>query len=138
MAGKTDVPDSMIDGLKGLIGPIAEIQAAPDADIAFLDKLLKAVLLRIHAATGPSGGQPGAGGPPPPPGPAAGGGGPGGPPPGMGMPGGPPGGQPANGQMQSLGAPQAPGGPMTPGGVSAPMGLPEEEVRRVLATQAGA
>ena len=142
MAPKTDVPESMLAGLQALVPQIAVIQAAPDADIPFLDKLQKVVLIRIHASAGGGAGGPGQGGAPGagaagapggglPPGGAAG---PGGPPAGMGMAGGPAGGGAPNPAMPGGGAPEA---PTQPGGVSKPMNLPPDEVRRVLAEQAG-
>jgi hypothetical protein len=124
----------MQDGLAALLPQIAVIQAAPDADIGFLDKLQKIVLLRIHqpSGAGPGGpapaGPPGAGGPPPP---AAGG--PSGMP-GQSLPGGPAGGGAANPQMPSMGPPNAPTGP---GGVSQPMTPDPDEMRRVLSEAAG-
>ena len=91
---KSDVPGSFQEGLQALIGPIANCMAAPDADIQFLDKLQKIVLLRLHQPPakpqGAPGGAPGQGGPPTPPG--APGGSPGGAPAGMGVAGGPAGG----------------------------------------------
>lgn len=140
MAGaKSDVPDSMQAGLQALLPDIALCMGAPDADMPYLTKLQQAVLLRIHQpkpAQGP-GGQPGGGpagatGAPP-----AGAGGPGGPPgglPGQGLPGGQPGGGSPNQQMQSGGAPEA---PSQPGGVGKSYQLPPDEIRRMLATQAG-
>ena len=136
-AGKTDVPDSMLAGLQALVPAIAVIQAAPDADIPFLDKLQKIVLLRIHQPkpAGPGQGAPGGAPPagPPPPG-GAPGGSPGGAPAGMGMPGGPAGGGSPNQAMPGGGAPEA---PTQPGGVSKPMTPPTDDVRRILAEQAG-
>jgi len=133
MASKTDVPDSMMEGLKALVPDIAVCQATPDADIDFLDKLLKIVLLRIHQGQGAQ--QPGD---PTTPGAATPGGAPAGPtggaPVGMGLPGGPAGGGAANGQMQSQGAPQ---GPVTPGGMTRGMSVNPDELRRVLAENAG-
>jgi hypothetical protein len=135
MAKGTDIPESMLDGLKQLVPDIAVIQATPDADIPFLDKLLKIVLLRIHQ--GQPGAQPGGS---PPPAEATPGGAPAGPaggaPVGMGMPGGPPGGGAANGQMASQGAPQA---PVQPGGMmrGIDMGKNPDELRRILAENAG-
>ena len=144
MAPKTDAPDSQLAGLQSLLPAIAVIMATPDADIPFLDKLSKVVLLKIHepkAGQGAPGGAPGQGGQPPPGGAPGGpggapppGGGPGGAPAGMGLPGGPPGGGAPNGAMMGGGAPEA---PTQPGGVSKPMNLPPDEVRRVLAEQAG-
>lgn len=134
MAGKSDVPQTMQEGLQALVPDIAVCMAAPDADIGFLDKLQKIVLLRIHQGSGqkPGGpapaGPPGAGGPPPP---AAGG--PSGMP-GQSLPGGPAGGGAANPQMPSMGPPNAPTGP---GGVSQPMTPDPDEMRRVLSEAAG-
>lgn len=134
---KSDVPGSFQEGLQALIGPIANCMAAPDADIQFLDKLQKIVLLRLHQPPakpqGAPGGAPGQGGPPTPPG--APGGSPGGAPAGMGVAGGPAGGGAPNPAMPGGGAPEA---PTQPGGVSKPMNLPPDEVRRTLAEQAGA
>lgn len=132
-AGKTDVPDTMMAGLQGLVPQIASIQAAPDADIPFLDKLQKVVLLKIHQ---PAPGGPGQGAPGGAPGAASAGApaAPGGPPAGMGMAGGQAGGGAPNPAMPGGGAPEA---PTQPGGVSKPMNLPPDEVRRVLAEQAG-
>ena len=136
MAGKTDVPDSMQAGLQALIAPIANCMAAPDADMQFLTKLQQIVLLRIHQpgqkAPGSPGGAPGMGSPPAPPG--APGGSPDGAPAGMGMAGGPAGGGSPNQQMPGGGAPEA---PTQPGGVSKPMTPQPDEIRRVLAEQAG-
>jgi hypothetical protein len=138
MAPKSDIPGSMMEGLQALLPDIAVIMATPDADMDFLDKLQKIVLLRIHKpAPQPPGGPPGAGGPgaaapggPSSPGGAA-------PPPGItgaGAPGGPPGGGAPNQQMPSMGAPEA---PTQPGGVSKPMTPNPDEMRRVLAESAG-
>lgn len=116
----------MVEGLSSLVSDIASIMAAPDADIEFLDKLLKVVLLRIH--------QPAHQGPGTAPGAA-----PGGPPsgegiPGAGVPAGPPGGGAPNDQMVSAAAPEA---PTQPGGVSKPMTPNPDEMRRILAEAAG-
>ena len=102
MAGKaaSSVPASMMDGLSQLLPDIAVCMAAPDADIPFLDKLQKVVLLRIHQPVPQKPTSPGQSTPPP-------GGTPGGPPAGLqgqGLPGGPPGAGAANGQMRSQGA----------------------------------
>jgi hypothetical protein len=114
-------------GLQALVPQIAVIQAAPDADIPFLTKLQQIVLLHLHEPRPGAGGPPGAGGAPPP--------GPGGTAPaGMGLPGGPAGGGAPNPAMPGVGAPEA---PTQPGGVSKPMNLPPDEVRRVLAENAG-
>src|ERR1035437_7997606 len=120
MAGKSssNIPSSMMDGLSALLPDIAVCMAAPDADIAYLDKLQKIVLLRIHQGANqpPSGGAPGT---PPSPGAAPGpvGGSPGawqarapqGAPRGAGAP---------NPAMRSRGPPHP---PPDPGGVSKPM-----------------
>jgi len=132
---KSDVPASMMEGLQALLPDIAYCMAAPDADMDFLDKLQKIVLLRIHRPTQ----QPPGGGPPPTGGPGAAA--PGGPagaaPPGItgaGAPGGPPGGGAPNQQMVGMGAAEA---PTQPGGVSKPMTPNPDEMRRVLAESAG-
>lgn len=138
MAGtpKSDVPSTMIEGLQQLLPDIANCMAAPDADMPYLKKLQDVVLLKIHqpqpqqppgapGAAGPApGGAAGAGGPggPPPPGPGAG-------------PGGPPGGGAPNQAMPGMGAPAA---PTQPGGVTQPMTPQPDEMRRILAEQAGA
>ncbi len=129
----------MMEGLQALLAPIANVMAAPDADMPFLQKLQQVVLLRIHQPK-PGQGQ-GAPGAAPPGGPLTAGGapggtpgGPGGAPAGMGMAGGPAGGGSPNPAMPGGGAPEA---PTQPGGVSKPMNLPPDEIRRVLATQAG-
>jgi hypothetical protein len=134
MAPKSDIPGSMQEGLQALLPDIAVIMATPDADMDFLDKLQKIVLLRIHKpAPQPPGGPPGAaaapGGPSSPGGAA--------PPPGItgaGVPGGPPGGGAPNQEMPSMGAPEA---PTQPGGVTKPMTPNPDEMRRVLAESAG-
>lgn len=138
MAGKasSSVPASMMDGLSALLPDIAVCMAAPDADIEFLDKLQKIVLLRIHQPSGAKG-PPGApSGAPQSPGgtPGPGGGGAPGALQGQGLPGGPPGAGAANGQMRSQGAPQP---PTEPGGVSKPMTPDPEMVRREMALAAG-
>jgi hypothetical protein len=136
MAGKsTDVPDTMQAGLQALLPDIAVCKAAADADIPYLDKLEKVVLLRIHqppqspAQAGPGAGAPGATGP------AGGSAAAGGPPPGMGLPGGPAGGGSPNQAMPGGAGPVA---PTQPGGVSKPMTPDPDQMRRVLAEQAGA
>lgn len=138
MAGKSssNIPSSMMDGLSALLPDIAVCMAAPDADIPYLDKLQKIVLLRIHQGANqppgaPGGGQPGQASPGAAPGP--GGGAPGALQ-GQGLPGGPPGAGAANPAMKSQGAPQP---PTEPGGVSKPMNLAPDEVRRELAAAAG-
>lgn len=125
----------MMEGLQALLPDIAVCKAAPDADIQYLDKLEKVVLLRIHQPKPQqTPGQPGgAGGAPG--GPPAGGGGPGGGLPGQSLPGGPAGGGAPNPQMPG-GGPPAP--PTEPGGVSKPMTPDPDQMRRVLAEQAGA
>jgi hypothetical protein len=132
---KSDIPQTMMEGLQSLLPDIASIMAAPDADMDFLDKLQKIVLLRIHK---PSPQQPGAGGAPPAPPAGATGGGPEAAPasglPGGGSPGGPPGGGAPNPQMPSMGPPNAPTGP---GGVTQPMNNNPDEMRRVIAEAAG-
>lgn len=130
---KSDVPGSFQEGLQGLLAPIANCAATPDADIPFLDRLQKIVLLRLHqppAKAGAPGGAPGQGTPPAPPG-APGGGAPA----GMGVAGGPAGGGAPNPAMPGGGAPEA---PTQPGGVSKPMTPNPDDMRRVLAEQAGA
>ena len=133
---KSDVPSSFQEGLQGLLAPIANCMAAPDADVQFLDRLSKIVLLRLHQPPQQAQGAPG--GSPAPASPAAGPGAPGGPPggapAGMGMAGGPAGGGAPNPAMPGGGAPEA---PTQPGGVSKPMNLPSDEVRRVVAENAG-
>lgn len=128
-----NAPDSFKDGLSNLLHDIADCLAAPDADMQFCMKLQQVVLLKMKSGGGQPQGQPGGmgGGPAGPPGGA------GGAPAGMGMPGGPPGGGAANQAMQSQGAPVSPAGVGPTGGVTRPLGLDPEEVRRVMAEQAG-
>lgn len=130
----------MIEGLQNVLPDISLCMAAPDADMAYLTKLQQAVLLKIHepkpkqqpagpggpgaGAAGPTVPSPGAGGPADQPGGL----------PGMGLPGGQPGGGAPNGQMMSGGAPEA---PSQPGGVGKSYQLPPDEIRRMMATQAG-
>lgn len=131
---KSDVPQTMQEGLQALLPDIANCMAAPDADIDFLDKLQKLVLLKLHSPAGKQ--QPGPGGTATPGGAAPGGASPSAGIPGAGVPGGPPGGGAPNGQMVSGAAPEA---PTEPGGVSKPMNrINPDEMRRIISESAGA
>jgi hypothetical protein len=125
-------PDTFRDGLGNLLQDISAMMAVPDADMAWLMKLQAVTLLKLRH-DGQQAQVPGAGaaGGVPAPQPPTGG------PPGMGMAGPGAGGGAANPQMPSLGAPVSPVGQGSMGGVTKPFTPDPEEMRRVLAEQAG-
>ena len=116
-------PQSFQDGLQMLASDAMRLATLPDSDPVFCMKVAQAVVAKARS---PHGGQ-GQGG----------GGQPGGAPPGIGpqgMPGGAPGGSPANGQMQTAGAPTM--GPGPSAGLN-PMASQGDEIRRMIAGQGG-
>lgn len=132
MAGKSGpAPDTFKDGLGNLLQDIAALMSMPDADMAWLMKLQAVTLIELRhnggAQGGPAAGGPGGVAAPPPTGA----------PPGLGMPGPGAGGGAANPQMPSLGAPVSPAGQGPMGGVTRPFTPDPDEMRRVLAEQAG-